>query len=216
MTSCIDDDVPPNGDEGITFGPFYLNEAKDYIHFKRGTWWVYENPNTKQRDSVVVFDDGLDTVWYKGDKNTIIQEISTFHAYSHRDDYNYRIYLPLTPTPGLYSKAKPYEPVWSYRLSKHKPGDVTGSYMFQYPFEVSNTGDVRLDTIYESYDLRGKSYTDVMVFWIKKDNSFPTVDGPNHTGVRARYFYAPHVGIIFKEDQTNNKHWELVNSHIIQ
>jgi hypothetical protein len=214
--SCVDDDIPPSGNEGVVFGPHYLNEAKDYIHFKRGTWWVYENSNTGQRDSVAVLSSSLDTITYIGGGNKVIKEQTRYEAYSFRDKYKYLYYLPLSPTPSIYSKSKPYEPNWSYRLSKHKQGDVTGNYIFSYPFEVNELGDMRLDTIYQSYSLRGNEYKDVLVYWIKRDASFPTVDGPNHNGVKARYLYAPNVGIIYKEDLSNNKHWELVKSHIIQ
>lgn len=214
--SCVDDDVPPKSNEGIIFGPYYLNEAKDYIHFKRGTWWVYENSNTGQRDSVVVFDESIDTVTYKGGNNKIIREQTSYKAFSHRDKYNYTYYLPLTPFPSIYSKTKPYVPSWGYRLSQSKQGDVNGSYLFYYPWDIDKPSDFRLDTTYASYHLNGKEYKNVLVFWIKRDFTFPTVDGPNYIGVRSRYYYAPKVGVIYKEDLTNNKHWELVKSRILQ
>lgn len=56
---------------------FWLGEAKDYMYFKPGTWWVYKNTNTGMIDTIQVYSSSLDTFTVKG-----------------REDYSYhRIFI---------------------------------------------------------------------------------------------------------------------------
>jgi len=47
LSSCKDDDV-------VNLGPIYLGEAADYVYFEEGSWWVYVNDVTSEKDSTIV------------------------------------------------------------------------------------------------------------------------------------------------------------------
>ncbi len=44
----------PRPQEKVYLGPFMLDSARDYIAFTPGSWWIYENNRTNERDTVTV------------------------------------------------------------------------------------------------------------------------------------------------------------------
>ncbi len=48
---------------------FWLGEAKDYMYFRTGTWWVYKNTNTGLLDTISVISSSLDTSVIKGSED---------------------------------------------------------------------------------------------------------------------------------------------------
>lgn len=216
--SCVDDDIPPKGNNGTDYGPYYLEEAKDYIHFKQGTWWVYLNSKTNERDSIVVSSSNLDTITLKGEKNTITQEESSFKATSYLNDFNYTMYLALRPFPDIW-KGQHKNSEWAYTVSKSKPGDYEGeSNVFVYPFGLNGGGSDH-NTTYEgkldSLLVQGILYRNVQTFIVSDDATFAHSFGIGKGG-KTKYYWAPFVGMVKREHLTHNIKWELVNSHIIQ
>lgn len=218
FTSC----KPDHPDPGPTnLGFFGLGEAKDYVYFKPGTWWMYKNTRTGLRDSIVVTYSMLDTLEGIGSKWRNLQEIFNVRSHSYSTGYNYSIYqrqgnVEVTNKPRLFViptlvRSEPYE------------GEIEP---FYYPFnfieKVSSAGyGLQCTTIKDTMTINGKIYKDVAVFFLRNDNIEPM---PND-GNPAKYYWARNFGLIQK-DLFDNKFagdtsvlyhsWKLINSNIVQ
>lgn len=80
-------DPPPND-----LGFFGLGEAKDYVYFKKGTWWVYQNTRTKGYDTIVVYNSILDTSERVSKKWKYVDEVFAVDSRSLSNGHYYHLY----------------------------------------------------------------------------------------------------------------------------
>jgi len=215
--SCNPD--PP--DPGPTdLGFFALGESKDYVYFKRGTWWIYKNTKTGLLDTIEVFNSVLDTLEKTSKKWHFTNEVFLVDSRSLNTGYYYYFYIrPLSPDvttvtwaciPNL-ERREPYE------------GDIAP---FYYPFDRLKNNphggyETYCTTIKDTMHVNGKVYSDVAVFYLVNDNSEPI---PMKRKA-AKYYWARHYGLIqkdlfdgkFRGDTSTLYHsWKLINSFTLQ
>ena len=212
---------PDKPDPGPTdLGFFALGEAKDYVYFKPGTWWVYENTRTGLRDSIVVTYSLLDTLEATSKKWHIKEELFYVKSHSLSTGHYYDFYerqgaVEITAQPKGYiiptlERNQPYE------------GEIDP---FYYPFDIfkGKNGDYEAFclTVKDTILIKGKVYDNVAVFFIKRD----VIEPSPKNGKPAKYYWAKNYGLI-KKDLFDSKFpgdtsvlyhsWKLINSNIIQ
>jgi hypothetical protein len=214
LVGCDDDDKPTGW---IRYE--YLDDARDYIYFKPGTWWVYKRVPGGELDTIKVTKGSVDTIMTVGGGNTIYSEIVTWSAVSRYDDYVYKFYKR-TPEQDPILTDEHTTLYKQFFMAKSKPGSYLGeTNLFSYPFttNILNNGAPHttelLSNISEA-DVNGKKYLDIKVFRISNDKTF-IYDELGRSGGIVQYYWAPDVGIIKREHMTKNITWELVESQII-
>ncbi len=219
---------------------YTLDDAKDYMYFKKGTWWVYQNNVTKEIDSVYVTDSQIGESSSKGfeewSKNTTLtQELMDVYMKSDRVDgwgnrHEYHIW-----TTGERVNAYPL-PERAYLFEKNDQknnisggGGVNHGIVFMHRFDTAwrtySSGVVKLDSTLINYALNGHTFDTVRVFYIERDIFFPQIrnnlileGGPSYT------YYAKKVGLIkyvvhsylISNNQPVTLNWDIKKYNIIQ
>jgi hypothetical protein len=208
---------PPPTDLGF----FGLGEAKDYVYFKPGTWWVYQNTRSRLRDSIVVTFSLLDTLEGTSKKWHYTDEIFNVRSHSYSNGYNYSLFkrqgpVEVTNQPKNYilpklERSEPYE------------GEIQP---FYYPFNIIKKDptagyNIFCLTVKDTMTINGNIYKDVAVFFINGD----VIEPVPRNGWPAKYYWARNYGLIQKDlfepnffgDTSSLYHsWKLINSYIIQ
>jgi hypothetical protein len=208
LLSCKKDTTPSNSTPCTNCQS--VNEAKDYFGFKVGTWWVYEEATSLERDSVYVTESTIDSTGYYFN----VRLFSTYQDYFYHYWPTYYGNIDGCSLNGIISKRCLY-----VNRSKTKPGDYIGeSTCFFVKFNLGDflyTGSdlnycpenkIHIEEIIENFN-----YFDTLTAKttkIHEDCSF--VDGKQPTN----YFYTKHIGITRKEFIDSNQVWKLVNYHI--
>lgn len=184
-------------------------ELKDYMYFKEGTWWVYEEESTHERDSVVVFYNDDSLITFDGSTGTPAGTYEYFDCKTHssHDDYGYYYSCNTTWTRNERT------PVWR---DKTKPGDYVGTTIIMFDkfvvgvklYPYTQNGIVTFINIYDSLYIQGNFYFNVIQYNDSK-NSTENEDSTN-------FYISRNIGIIRKELISNNQIWNLVSYHIIK
>jgi hypothetical protein len=204
--------------------PYYLTEVRDYIYFKSGTWWVYENSLTQARDCVYVT--RTDTAFARVKHHKTKDSDPYYHyvdytafqsfMYSTYNKCELRIHDLGVGTTGFgYNLKKEYSCKLPYQ-------NTSILWVFSYPF----TREV-ITAQYDSLTLKDKTYFDVVVFENndESDHSLIPMNDRNYVSAyKLKYFWAKNYGIIKIESLTSNLNiqqaqfnaWELIKSNIIQ
>ncbi len=188
-----------------------VREVKDYFYFKIGSYWVYEEETSGERDSVYVIETSNDT----GSVLFSTTKYSTYDGY----DYNYQ-------SKGVWSfavddnhKAKKTDKSTRVISAKFKSGDYVGEatcFLF-YPTEglssPANGGvtfgydnTITIQNIFKEYNVSDEVFQNVVVVNEEHtliEESQPTV-----------HYYSPKVGLIKKELLLDNEVWNLIDYHI--
>jgi hypothetical protein len=208
---------PPPTDLGF----FGLGEAKDYVYFKKGTWWVYQNTRTKEYDTIEVTNNLLDTLEATSKKWHIREELFLITSKSLSTGYTYK----LSERQGaveVINQPKGYTIPTMVRDNPYE-GELEP---FYYPFNIlPKKADAGYNTfcltIKDTMMIDNKKYEDVAVFYIKSNGTepLPLKHKPE------KYFWARNYGIVKRElfdskffgDTSSLYHsWKLINSNIIQ
>ncbi len=197
----------------------YLGEARDYIYFKTGTWWVYKKIPGGQLDTIEVKTSWIDTFEISGNGNKLIYDECYWVATSKHDNFSYKFYNPL-PSPDINIIKATTKFRSPYFISKSRPGyfsGITNVVVVPFSNEVLNNGHGHvtkmLDDI-KTINVQGNTYNDVKHINISNDATFSWGLQGDEGGI-VEYYWAPKVGIIKKEHMTKNISWELVESHVV-
>jgi hypothetical protein len=184
-----------------------VTEAKDYFAFKVGTWWVYEEETSLERDSVYVTQSSISS-GYNFDT----------YIYSTYQDYYYHFW-PLYINTNVCSETVPVSKKCLYvNRAKQKPGDYVGSdYCFFIKYSVGAyetvTGNIYfpnnkiiVEEILSNYQLGSLSFEKT----VKIQELSTLVEGIQPTN----HYFSKGIGLVRKELIDSNQVWNLVNYHI--
>lgn len=218
---------------------YTLDDAKDYMYFKKGTWWVYENNVTKEVDSVYVTDSQIGESTSKGfeewSKNTTLtQEVMDVYMKSDRVDgwgnrHEYHIW-----TTGERVNAYPL-PERAYLFEKNDQknnvsgaGGLSHGIVFMHHFDTNwstySSGVVKLDSTLINFTFNGYTFDTVRVFYIETDPCFPHSNKKVGFYGTSHLYYAKGIGLIkylhssFLISDNSNfiQSWDLTKFKIIQ
>lgn len=188
-----------------------VQEAKDYFAFNEGSWWVYEEETSGERDSCYVT---------YGSNNTSSSYFVT-EIYSSYQDYSYNYYADYIEN-NICSENLPVLSRCLYvDREKGKPGEYVGhGYCFFVNYRkgdnvsINSGGGINdcpnnsliYEDIFSSYELGNLTFSKT----IKVHELCSYIEGEQPTN----HYYSKGVGIIRKELIDSNKVWNLVNYHI--
>lgn len=204
------------------YGPYYLGEVKDYLYFKKGSWWVYKNSLSGETDSIytvycdtnVINTTGTDYKWL-----TLTYTLIDIKLKSDKYDVDY-YYQMQKKFPDVTDFEFGYN---MYRLAD-RPLESDISYKnFSYPFKAnfSNSFKEYLSDI----TILGKTYNDVAVFQVWSDNGvqLPNLPFGFKTSAPTMYYWAKGVGLVmieqtlfrFDTQSTFIHKWEITNYNLV-
>lgn len=187
-----------------------IQQMKDYMYFKVGTWWVYEEETTGERDTIEVYynNDDIDNNnhhWFQ------------CYTHSYYDDYNYKYEYHESFTGGcaLNSSCR----CQKVQRSKTQPGDFVGAHRdFFFPtligdfqYIASGTTDNPISVISEislNLSLGNLDFTNVVEYdvgWCFSEGAQPVV-----------FSLAENTGIIRKQLIDDGETWNLIEFNIVQ
>lgn len=185
-----------------------IQEAKDFFAFKMGSWWVYEEETTLQRDSMYVIQSAIDPNSYQFDVR--IQSALTGYRYHYWPEY-YGTNSNCTQTGKVNSKCL------YVKRSKGKEQDYLGSgTCFFVGYKI-------YDSIYGTYNstyLNNKIFVQNILL-SHKNFSLKTVliyekKSPHEGNQPTNTYYTKGIGVVQKELLDSNQVWNLVNYHIVK
>jgi hypothetical protein len=203
---------------------YRLEDAKEYLYFKPGSYWIYENDSTKEIDSVFVTSCDTFTVTKHGTTEdtrhiTLHQELIDMHLKSNRVDYWGR-----THEYNLYTRSSSPDdlpnPVRAYIFTKQDyyttgPGGNGIDDVFLHPYDKTWITGINSTINYENLSLNfnvGVNYFDsVRVFLVQEDGIFPQSKIGVFQGGKCWYYYAKNIGLV----KLTNKGAKLVNNILI-
>lgn len=212
----------------VHFGPFPLGGAKDYLYFKRGSWWVYRNSLSGETDSIYTEQCDTFVVDAKGNFEkwkTMTYTTIGYHLRSDVNNVDY-IYNRIAWAPDLTS-FKDHGYSQTQQKAILTPTDSRGPYLiFTYPFQNNPMADQLMMTSYPVMSIQGNQYNNVISF--QSDISDNTVQLPTklsygvvYGGVN-KYYWAKNYGLVQIETMLNKtsdhsviwQKWELVKCHL--
>ncbi|MCC6702183.1 MAG: hypothetical protein IT221_11710 [Fluviicola sp.] len=183
--------------------------AKDFFLFKEGSWWVYEEETSHQRDSQYVYQ-YTNTSGYDFD----------MRVHSTLEDYDYHYWPTYASGAKKCSESEPVSGKCIFiKKSKGKIGDYIGEgecffinfkiddystvFFVDYPYNK-----IWIKGIYSNYNLNGNDvYNTIKIY-----EDYSLLEGKQPTN----HFYTKNIGLIRKELLDSNQVWNLVNYHIEQ
>jgi hypothetical protein len=185
-----------------------IQGAKDYFLFKEGSWWVYQEENSLDKDSVYVTE-------YSNDPNSYDFDMRVYSVYQ---DYSYHLYPFYAGGSQLCNASgNIHSTCLSIKRSKYKPGDALGeatcfmwkNYQGQVayvPNSAFENNQITVAAIMSTFAVQGVVFNDVVK--IHELNTF--IEGRQPTN----HYFAKGVGLIRKELLDSNQVWNLVSYHI--
>ena len=208
LHGCKDKETTQSYCEQNPDGCQSISEAKDFFAFKLGSWWVYEEENTLQRDSMYVIESSINPNGYEFD--VWIQSDLTGYRYHYWPEYYSNIQ-------GCSEIASSSKKCLYINRSKGKYQDfLGGSYCFFVGYTSGSfvfTGGTQtcenkliVSKIFNSYNLGD--------FTFKKTINTTETCTRSEGYQKINVYYAKKIGIIKKELVDSNQVWNLVNYHI--
>lgn len=209
LPSCKKDKPDPNSDSGGTSNCDDIQNVKKYFAFKVGSWWVYEEENSKAVDTIYVTSYANDPSNYNFD----------VRMYSTYQDYYYHNWpVCASGSQNCHESGNICSKCVRIRRSKYKAGDFIHEQSCF--FYIANVGDysnttnsaysnnrIIVEEIYDNYilsdSLFGKTYK------IHELNTF--MEGKQPTN----HYFTEGVGLIRKELLDSAKTWNLIKYNVV-
>jgi hypothetical protein len=186
-----------------------IDEMMEWMYFKTGTYWIYQEQNTGALDTMSVYFD------YNGNspggfRDFVIKMRSSLDGYTYEYWFNdsYSGYCSLRL--GCYCRA--------VDCDKYKPGDYAGGgHVFAFGLEIgSQVGQIydltggasRIIDMYESDTIQG--------FTFGRTYEFHQDFSPQHDYLASNYRIVRNIGITKKTISELNENWELIEYQILQ
>ena len=198
-----------------------LGEAKDYLYFKSGTLWVFQNTRTGEYDSIEVYSSVLDTLEQVNKKWRFTNEVFSVKSKSITTGYYYnlsQVELPVETINEPKAVFSPFFERYNPYIGQMEP--------FYYPFSIlekkpNSTYERFCINVRDTIMLNNNIYKNVAIFYLKNDFLEPLP----RNGWPAKYYWAKNQGLIRKDlfepkffgDTSRLYHsWKLIHSKIIQ
>ena len=189
-------------------------EVLDYYYFPAGTYWVFENDKTGDKDTLTV--KSRRKYWIDGSRGDKYEEADVY-INSSLDGYTYHYYVMTQGSAGCIRDGSKH-PCYGINCSKFKSGEYVGeSLSFTYPFQInysgyagppSNNSTFIVENVLDTLTIKGIPHLSVLVFTVKSS----IVDMKKNT----KYFWAKGAGIIKKENTTDSQTWNLIDYKIVK
>ena len=184
-----------------------VSAAKEFFYFNIGSWWVYEEETTHERDSIYVTEQTSNNgyVFYMKTKSALTE-------------YDYQYWPVYTYGNPLCSMTEAVQGKCVYiSITKYKPGGFSGQgkcFFVNYKqgmYEVAPTtafpeNKIEVESIFPDYTLGSLNFDQTVK--IKEQHTLLENDQETH------HYYARGVGLIRKELTDSNQVWNLVSYHI--
>lgn len=222
---CKDKVQKPQEDLGFAS----LGEAKDYLFFKPGSWWIYKNSYTNELDTMILTNCFLDTLHAENSSKKLEYEVISYTVQSLRDNAEYvtNCYEMNIDLPRFrIAWAIECERIRGKSLNYHIQSDLSNQ--FYYPFDDNGRGGATTTYFKERIDsllVNGEVYRDIVSFTVEHDGTYPYPNKYILDGGNSIYYWAKNYGIIKIQNDTwdapsnGNKvqmNWTLIESHIIK
>ncbi len=194
-----------------------MNEAKDYIWAKPGSYWIYKNTKTNELDTWSCNGFYYDSFIVKGTEDYarhITLDFDYLRTSKHSTYYNW-IYDDKTTTfiPETFK-------TYFFGIDRTCKSGLISPYHYPYYFDLfsgsgsSITSYLGMDTI---LNIQNKIYNNIVKFKIIPDDIWYPDDylGPIKYP-NAIYYWAKDVGLVKRENLTENFSWELIEYNIIK
>lgn len=205
LSTCRNEEIPEPSSCGDAQT---VEQMKEWVYFKTGTWWIYEEETTGIRDTVTVTSDGegLSQGGYE-----------TFGSVWHSslDGYNYDYWFN-----DSYSGVSTQDNCFSRRIScsKYMPGEFFGAgYVYIFPLIKGRTAGIQSTTSLDGqfsiqlYPFTYISLQDTFINCVK----FHTPYAVQHNWAEANYTVAKNYGVVRKEVVGLGQNWNLIEYEIV-
>jgi len=182
--------------------------AKEFFLFKEGSWWVYEEETSHERDSLYV------TEYYNSDGYDFDMRV-----HSSLSDYNYHYWPLFTGSSGCSATSPIHKKCIFINRSKGKPGDYIGeSQCFfvnykQGDYETTGSdltycpnNKIIVEQVYSNYQLGNFNFGKT----VKIGELCSFIEGAQPT----KNYYSSQIGLVSKELLDSNQVWNLISYHI--
>jgi hypothetical protein len=184
-------------------------EVLDYYYFSAGSYWVFENDKTGDKDTLVV--SSHRKYWIDGSNGDKYEQADVY-INSSLDGYTYHYYVMTQGSAGcIRGGAK--NPCYSIMCSKFKTGDVFGEsismfYDIRVGFESfgdfsSDKSRLKIKEFYTSLSTSGNLFNKV----VKVEITYSLIS--NRKDII--FYWAKDAGIIKKENITDSQTWNLID-----
>ncbi len=168
----------------------------DWIVFKPGSYWIYIDSITGVYDSIAVSDVLLDTSFFHNENRCVEQRNEEIHVLmkSYYNNKEIELIGRYNLNSGVTNNPNPVRGVVNAFDKKHSGGDGGYSnYMF-FPVLQGTMGyafgPIIHDTIYNSYEVLGNSYSNVLRVYDRDNGAYNAI---------TKFYHAKHIGVIRKE-----------------
>ncbi|NQW42843.1 MAG: hypothetical protein HQ463_05370 [Bacteroidetes bacterium] len=221
LANCKNKDCHEDGTCAAEFYRIRINEeVRSYIWSKPGSYWIYKNTATNELDTQVCTAFAFDSVVKRGTENHtkhITIEYDRIRRYI-QSSYNQWVYYDRTsentPNGSSFNNGR--------TILIREVGGEGSIYPFFYQFNIGDIdGNGSSYTTYKGMDatltIQGKNYTNVARFDIDSDDIWYPDDHPIQTRYpNALYYWAKDVGLVKRENKSENYSWELIEQNIIK
>ena len=217
---------PDEGDQLKHYGPYRLGEAADYVYFKAGSWWIYENTVNGRIDTFRVVkslreirtnrDFYGNTVDYE--HLGLLMEAGYYFDYWIYDPFQQAAVVDRTgPDKGileLYAFGST-PPDGNLRHNEHHIFKSTNP-IFYYPFSTRSNGhSLRFSHMEDSFWQDGVVYDSTAVFKRAPNGRF----GFDSVDV-SHFYWSKYVGLtkmdVIRSDGRTRWEWKLKKYHVEQ
>ncbi|MBK7854262.1 MAG: hypothetical protein IPJ79_04560 [Bacteroidetes bacterium] len=206
ISCCKDDDNGSGADSKTIRIP---QEVKDYMQFKTGTWWLYEDSVSLATDCVYVtlHSQGFDTTYENG-RIKQIYEYFSWSCHNTFENFNHRYYVHQS-----WSTVNPSTKVF---YNKYDNIHSTTMIIFLYPFVYN----VPYASGFSSYDTTVCNinhidfYVDSIHFTNVIEETFWKYDYELENDTK--FFIAKHFGIVRRNIVGRNRFWKIKSFNIVK
>ncbi len=178
---------------------------KDWMYFKTGSYWIYEEEMTGAIDTITVWEDWEGVAQDVNDA-FYSYTLSSFDGYFYRYTYNSSFSIHCLSTPECDCE--------KVERSKSRPGDFVGAEKnLIFPVILGNysypsTGITSVSEIIDGYEVVSGDTASVAVFDVEEDSS--------EAGQNTVYYLSKGIGIVRRELEGDGLIWNLTEYNVIQ
>jgi hypothetical protein len=187
-----------------------IDEMMEWVYFKEGTYWIYQEQNTGVLDTVLVYYDYNGT-HPEGFRDFVVKMRSSYDGYTYEYWFNDGWSGECTLKPGCFCRG--------IECDKYIPGDYAGgNRVFAFPLRIgnqvgqdagtSNYGVSRITARYDTIQIEENFFLNV--YEHIQDYS------PQHDYDSSIYRICKKIGIIEKLIESQSEHWRLIEYRIEQ